>query len=108
MLVACNRHKILYFAINLMSRIIWYQNATMIKKTIFEPKYKSLIESLKSLRKKQGISQRELAKRLGQTHCYVGRTETCERRLDIIDLVNILKALDLSDKEILQFFKQII
>lgn len=80
----------------------------MAKKTIFDPKYKMMIESLKSLRNKQGMSQRELAQRLGQTHCYVGRTETCERRLDIIDLINILKALELTDKEIMKFLERLL
>lgn len=91
-----------------MSRYIWYKNAVMAKKTIFDPKYRMMIESLKSLRNKQGMSQRELAQRLGQTHCYVGRTETCERRLDIIDLINILKALELTDKEIMKFLERLL
>jgi len=80
----------------------------MTNKTIFNQKYRQIIESLKSLRNKQGISQRELAQRLGQTHCYVGRTETCERRLDIIDLINILKALELTDKEIMKFLEKLL
>ena len=76
----------------------------MANKTIFDPKYKAMIESLKVLRNQQGITQRELAKRLHKTHCYVARAETCERRLDILDLVNILRALNLSDQEIIKFF----
>lgn len=100
--------KIVYHALNLISRYIWYQNVIMTKKTIFNPKYKLVIESLKSLRNRHGISQRELANRLGQTHCYVGRTETCERRLDIIDLINILKALELTDKEIMKFLEKLL
>lgn len=77
-------------------------------KTIFDPKYKMMIESIKTLRTQQGVSQRELAKRLEQTHCYVGRIETFERRLDIIDLINILKALELTDKEIIKFLEKLL
>ena len=76
----------------------------MIRKTIFDPKYKAMIELLKSLRKKQGLTQRDLAKKLGVAHCFIGRAETCERRLDIMDLIRILRALDLNDREILKFF----
>ena len=80
----------------------------MTQKTIFNPKYKDMIESLKTLRKKRGISQRELAQLLGTTHCFVGRAETCERRLDILDLINILRALGLSKKEIVSFIEKLV
>ena len=75
----------------------------MMRKTIFDPKYKAMIESLKSLRKERGMTQRDLAKRLKVAHCFVGRAETCERRLDIMDLIRILRAMDCTDREILKF-----
>lgn len=78
----------------------------MINKTIFDTRYKMLIEAIKQLRQERGITQRELAKQLNKTHCYVGRIETCERRMDILDLINILRALNLSDSEILKFIKK--
>lgn len=80
----------------------------MTQKTIFDPKYKAMIESLKSLRKKHGLSQRDLAKRLNVAHCFIGRAETCERRLDIMDMIRILRALDLNNREILKFFENLL
>lgn len=91
------------------SRAIWTQNENMMKKkTIFDPKYKKMIESLKSIRIKQGISQRDLANKLGMAHSYIGRSETCERRLDILDLINILRALNLTNAEIMKFLQQLL
>lgn len=91
------------------SRTIWTQNENMMKKkTIFDPKYKKMIESLKSIRIKQGISQRDLANKLGMAHSYIGRAETCERRLDILDLINILRALNLTNAEIMKFLQQLL
>lgn len=81
---------------------------SMNNKTIFDQKYKSMIESLKVLRKEKGITQRELATQLGVAHCYIGRVETCERRLDIMELIRILRIFKLSDKEILDFLKQLL
>lgn len=80
----------------------------MTDKTIFDPKYRAMIESLRDLRNKQGITQRELADKLHKTHCYVARAETCERRLDILDLINILRALNLTDREIINFFCELL
>ena len=67
-----------------------------------------MIDSLKSLRKKHGLTQRDLAKKLGVAHCFVGRAETCERRLDIMDLIRILRAFDFTDREILKFFEKLL
>lgn len=80
----------------------------MTQKTIFDPKYKEMINSLKQLRKNRGLTQRDLAKRLGVAHCFIGRAETCERRLDILDLIHILKVLDLSNQEILKFLERLL
>jgi len=80
----------------------------MNKKTIFNPKYKEMIESLKSIRIKQGISQRDLANKLGMAHSYVGRIETCQRRVDVLDLISILRALNLTNAEIMKFLQQLL
>ena len=80
----------------------------MINKTIFDPKYKSMIKSLVQIRNQQGISQRELADRLKRAHSYIGRIETFERRLDVVDLINICKALGLTNKEILKQFEKLL
>lgn len=80
----------------------------MVRKTIFDPKYRAMINSLKTLRVQHGLTQRDLAKRLGVAHCFVGRAETCERRLDIIDLIRILRAMDFTDQEILRFFEKLL
>lgn len=80
----------------------------MINKTIFNPKYKSMINSLVAIRKQQGISQRDLAKKLNKAHSYIGRIETFERRLDVVDLVSMARALNLSDKEILKIFEKLL
>ena len=81
---------------------------SMNKKTIFDQKYKSMIEALKVLRKEKGLTQRDLATQMGVAHCYIGRVETCERRLDIIELIRILRIFNLSDEEILDFLKEIL
>ncbi len=80
----------------------------MVRKTIFDPKYRAMINSLKTLRVQHGLTQRDLAKRLGVAHCFVGRAETCERRLDIMDLIRILRAMDFTDHEILRFFEKLL
>ena len=67
-----------------------------------------MIKTLIEIRKQQGINQRQLATKLKKAHSYIGRIETFERRLDVVDLVNIARALNLSDKEIMKLFGKLL
>jgi transcriptional regulator with XRE-family HTH domain len=42
----------------------------------------------------RGVTQIELAERLGQSQAYVSKSERGERRIDIIELWRICQALD--------------
>lgn len=67
-----------------------------------------MIKQMTEIRKKRHLTQRDLATKLNVPHCYVGRVETYERRLDIMEMVNWLRALKMSDSEIIEFIKQIL
>ena len=47
---------------------------------------------LVAMRKKAGITQRQLAEKLGREHNMVGRLELGERRLDVIEFYWLCKA----------------
>ena len=71
-------------------------------------KYRLLIDKMVEIRKSRGLTQRDLAAKLNVSHCYVGRVETYERRLDIVETINWLKALGCSDTEILKLVTRIL
>ena len=77
-------------------------------KSIFDDRYCTLIESLVAIRNKSGFTQRTLAKKLGVSNCYIARVETRERRLDLIESIDYLRALNLSNADIVEFFQMII
>ena len=82
-------------------------------KSIHSHLYHQVIERLRGKREKMGIAQAQLADLLKVNQTFVSRIETCERRLDILELMNICEALDLSfidfvreiDEDILPKFK---
>lgn len=78
------------------------------KKTIFQDKYRDMIDRMVELRKQRGLTQRELAQKMRVTHCCVGRVETYERRLDIMETIRWLRVLKLSDDEIIEFLKRVL
>lgn len=57
------------------------------------------------MRKAAGLNQRELAERLEKTQSYVAKVELHERRLDIVQLVEWLRALEEDEKS---FFSEML
>ncbi len=55
--------------------------------------YQLLLTVLKAARKRAGVSQVELASRLGNTQTFVSKCERGERRIDAVELVEFAEAL---------------
>ena len=49
-------------------------------------RYKDLLNKLTAARLEAGLSQEEVARRLGKSQSFVSRSETGERRMDVIEL----------------------
>ena len=78
------------------------------KKSIFDPQYRDFIARLVKHRKSIHITQRDLAKRLGTSHCYVARIETHERRIDLLESIAMMRALKMSDEQIINEIKKLL
>jgi len=55
-------------------------------------------------RKRAGVTQEELAARLGRPQSYVSKSERGERRLDVVEFVEIALALGLDPVELLRAY----
>ena len=62
--------------------------------SLSHPNYTQLINLLRESRKRSGTSQKSLAERLGIHQSIIAKTETRERRLDIVELFSWFAALD--------------
>ena len=71
----------------------------------YKVQQKLLQELLQQMRRNAGISQTDLANRLGKPQSYVSKYESGERRLDLIELRHICKTLGLSLTEIVRKFE---
>jgi transcriptional regulator with XRE-family HTH domain len=56
--------------------------------------YRVLIEVLSTLRRELGVSQRELARRIGKPPSFINKIELLERRLDLLEFIVIAEALE--------------
>lgn len=74
-------------------------------KSIHENAYRVLIECLREARSSIGVTQSDLAAKLGADQSYVSKYERFERRLDIIEVRAICIALSIEFKRFIEDFE---
>ena len=75
-------------------------------KTIHNESYQKCITLLKSKRVEKGITQAQLAERMRVSQAVISKIETCERRLDVIELRDICRIIDISFTEFINEISQ--
>ncbi len=68
---------------------------------VVSAKYRSVINAIKDARLALDVSQRELARRLGKPPSFVNKIELLERRLDVLEFIEIAYALDIVPEQLL-------
>ena len=68
-------------------------------KSVFTEAYRALLDSLRSARRSAGVSQPELARRLGLPQQFISRIELGVRRVDVVEYYAIMKALGVDPAE---------
>ena len=67
-----------------------------------DPRYQDVIAGLADARKRAGRSQTQLAQKLGQRQQFVSKYESGERRLDVVEFVDVARALGLDWARLLE------
>ena len=62
-------------------------------KTIHNARYQTLPDLLLEARDNAGLTQKELANRLGRPQSFVSKTENAERRLDVIEFMDVCRGI---------------
>ena len=71
------------------------------------PEYDRFRELLIGARKKSGLSQAALARRLAKPQSFVSKFERGERRLDVVEFASVAQALGLDPLRLLRrFYKE--
>lgn len=70
-------------------------------KSIYSDEYISIITNLRNARIQKQITQEQLSVMLGVTQSYVSKVENRERRLDVVEFLCWIDALDISVSMIL-------
>jgi transcriptional regulator with XRE-family HTH domain len=76
-----------------------------MNKTINNQRYVSLIKWLVAARKEKGLTVRQLAEIINETHQFVSKVERCQRRLNVYEFVQYCEGLGLEPTEGLSFLR---
>jgi transcriptional regulator with XRE-family HTH domain len=74
-------------------------------KSTYTEAYQKLLVEIVAARKASGMTQAELAAGLGRPQSYVSKIETGERRVDVVELVEIAKRINLDVSSVLERLK---
>lgn len=61
--------------------------------SIHDQRYIEVVALMRKARKRAGRTQREVARRLGKPQSYVSKVETCERRADYVEVLEMCRAV---------------
>lgn len=79
--------------------------ARKLTKTVHSEAQRAFCEAMIAARKKAGLTQHELAKRLKKSQSFVAKYEGGERRVDVIEFIQICKFLRTDAVKIFQALK---
>lgn len=78
------------------------RSARKPSKTLRSPGHRALCALLVAARRKAGLNQIEVAQRLGKPQSFVAKYEGGERRLDVIELLSVARALGVNPVSIVR------
>lgn len=66
-------------------------NRSIKLKSIYERSYRTLLSVLVQARKDAGLTQQQLADKLGRPQSFVSKTENGERRIDVVEFLELCR-----------------
>lgn len=77
-----------------------------MEKSIHSREYALFLEVLRTAREKSGLTQEEIAAKLGESQSFVSKCERGERRLDVVELRWWCAVLEIPFREFLKRFDE--
>jgi DNA-binding XRE family transcriptional regulator len=90
----------------IMNLIMLFMKNKRLRQSIHSKANTALRNLLITQRKKLQLTQRELAERLNISHSIIGKIETGDRRLDIVELLEYAHALEIDTMDIINIIQE--
>lgn len=77
--------------------------------SVWSAGYDAVLEAVVAMRQKAGLTQRELADRVGREQSFIGRIETRQRRVDLVEFAYIARCCGLdAEQELAKVTKRVL
>jgi transcriptional regulator with XRE-family HTH domain len=73
-----------------------------VAKSIYSKRYRQFLDLLIQARKEADLTQVEVASRLDRPQSFVSKSENGERRLDVVEFLDVAKAIDFDAVKLLR------
>jgi transcriptional regulator with XRE-family HTH domain len=77
-----------------------------LSKSLRSPRHKALIALLIEKREAAGITQAQLAEKLGEYQSFVARLESGQRRVDVVEFLELAKILNFEAAKVLKALQE--
>jgi transcriptional regulator with XRE-family HTH domain len=77
-------------------------------KSIHSAQYATFLKAFREARRHQGITQVDLAERVGETQSFISKCERGERRIDLVELWTFCAAMDITLNEFVSRFQKML
>jgi transcriptional regulator with XRE-family HTH domain len=77
-----------------------------VNKTIYSPESELLCEWLRKSREAKGLTMRDAAKLISKPHSFIGKIESGQRRLDIIEFLSYCDEMGFNPTELIETLSQ--
>lgn len=71
-------------------------------KSVFSDRYALFLAVIVQARKEAGLTQSELASRLGKPQSYISKAERGERRIDVVEFIDLARVLGKEPSELVK------
>ena len=75
-------------------------------RSIHNKKYKAIIAYIRGKREEAGITQKDMTKVLHLRQAIISKIETCERRIDLLELLQYCRGVNISIQEIVDHLEK--
>ncbi|HTJ95420.1 MAG TPA: helix-turn-helix transcriptional regulator [Pararobbsia sp.] len=72
---------------------------------IHDPRYQQIAVLIATIRKERGLLQQDVATRLGRPQAFVSKVESGVRRIDLVELIDILAVLGADPAEFIDHIR---
>jgi transcriptional regulator with XRE-family HTH domain len=78
-----------------------------MSRTLDSPRHEALTRFLIDKRKRAGLTQAELALKLGRYQSFVATVESGQRRIDVIELLDLADAIGFDPREAIKMLRSV-